>query len=217
MTIISHAYNFIFIKTTKTAGTSIEVDLAAVLEPDAIVTPILPTVERHRPRNWQTTSGEAAFHNHMTATDIRSRLGAEKFERMHKFCVEREPASKCISQFHMMRNSSLHNPGGQYRASWADYCAAGRFPIDLGKYTERRENGDLAILADTILAYETLEYSLPQLLSNLGLKDFKLTSRLKSEYSVNRIVHPDEVTPYQRQRIYSAFSRTLEITGLYRS
>ena len=217
MTIISHAYNFIFIKTTKTAGTSIEVDLAAVLEPDAIVTPIIPTIEHHRPRNWQTASGDAAFYNHMTATEIRSELGAERFNRMHKFCVEREPVSKCISHFHMMRNSSSHNPEGECKSSWDEYCSAGRFPIDLRKYTEPSENVYLTLLADTILEYETLQYSLPKLLINLGVKDFKLTSRMKSEYSRNRIVHPEEVTTDQRKRIYSAFSKTLETTGLYAS
>jgi len=49
---VSHEHRFIFLKTHKTAGTSIEVFLERHVEPGAIVTPILPEVEGHRARNF---------------------------------------------------------------------------------------------------------------------------------------------------------------------
>jgi hypothetical protein len=51
--IISHEHKFIFLKTRKTAGSSIEVFLAGHLGPDAIVTPIDPPSPDHEPRNYE--------------------------------------------------------------------------------------------------------------------------------------------------------------------
>jgi hypothetical protein len=49
--IVSHEHRFIFLKTRKTAGTSIEMALARIAGDDAIVTPVQPPEEGHRPQN----------------------------------------------------------------------------------------------------------------------------------------------------------------------
>ena len=56
--IISHAHKFIFLKTKKTAGTSIELALSQLCGPDDVIPPITESDETLRapgsePRNWR--------------------------------------------------------------------------------------------------------------------------------------------------------------------
>lgn len=214
MTIISFKHNFIFIKTSKTAGTSIEVDLEKIAGPDAVVTPIIPAEPGHSPRNHLRKDRQVAFSNHMRAVKIRALIGAQKFTEMFKFCVEREPVAKCISHFHMLRNSSVHNKDSQYTSDWQDYCDEGNFPINVGLYCQK-QNGSLRLLVDKVLPYEDIGNSLPQLLKTLGADGFALTSRAKSGYAKNQLIDRMAVTENQRRTIYTAFAETCTVTGLY--
>ena len=53
--IISHSHRFVFVKTKKTAGTSIEVYLSPLLDPNDVVTPVGEEEASlgHAPRNYQ--------------------------------------------------------------------------------------------------------------------------------------------------------------------
>ena len=211
MTIISFAHNLVFLKTAKTAGTSIEIDLSQRVEDDAIVTPIFPEVAGHRPRGWQGADGKARFWNHMPGLKVREEIGPDRWNGMRRFCVEREPVSKCISHFHMLRNSPDHNPG--YDLTWERYCDEARFPVNLPTYTERRD-GKMHLMVTDVLRYDRLAHELPALLAEQGIEDFRLTARAKSEYSRNAAVRPQDVTPAQRKRIYDAFAPVIAVTGI---
>lgn len=214
MALVSLDHNLIFLKTRKTAGTSIETDLSQRLEPRAIVTPIFPPMPGHEARNYQNEQGEPLYFNHMHGRLVRDRLGAEKFNSMTRICVEREPVRKCISYFHMMRNSALHNPDGAYQHSWDEFVEAGDFPIDLDMYSEVKE-GRRVSLVTHILRHDRLEVELPALLADLGIPDFILKSRAKSEYSRNVLITPDQVTPAQRARIENAYRETTQFLGQF--
>lgn len=213
MALISFQHRFIFVKTQKTAGTSVETDLSPRLEPEAIVTPIIPPEPGHVARNYQDDQGNALYFNHMPLTLIRERLGAGQFNSMARICIEREPVSKCISHFHMLRNSPIHDwPDGVTR-SWDEYVEEGRFPYDLQRYSEVVD-GERQSLVTHVLRYDRLKTDLPALMAVFGIPDFQLKARAKAEYSQNRLITPDQVTPEQRKRIMDAFRPSAELLHL---
>jgi hypothetical protein len=216
MTVISFRHKLIFIKTVKTAGTSIEVDLSARVEPEAIVTPIIPAIDGHQPRNYGGGEQGGDFYNHMTAHEVRERLGPDRFDTFHSFAVEREPVSKCLSHFHMLKNrSDAHGlPAAEREAlTWDEYVRQGRFPIDVKRYQDPDRPDQL--LVNEILAYETLDTELPALLSRRGIHGFKLMARAKAEYGKVRHADLSTVTEKQRKTIYRAFAGAIALTGLY--
>lgn len=209
--ILSWRHKFLFIKTIKTAGTSIEADLAGHVEDEAIVTPIEPPVPGHVPRNFRHPDGD--FVNHMRAAEVRDRIGVDAYNSLFKFCVEREPVAKCLSHFHMLKRSPA--TAAQYAdVSWDDYCRAGKFPISMMLYGQPTGVRPLLLL-DRVLPYETLATDLPALLETLGITGFRLQARAKSEFSRDRILSVDEVTEDQRATIYRAFKVNLLLHGLY--
>lgn len=211
MTVVSFKYNFVFIKTTKTAGTSIEVELSRRVEDAAIVTPVTPPEAGHVPRNYKRGLFKNSFTNHMPARLVRRYIGEARFRDLYAFCVEREPVSKCISHFHMLKNSDLHRSNSD---SWEDYVCAGNFPIDLDKYSEV-ESGARHLIVDEVIPYELLRERLPQLMERQGIDNFRLEASAKAEYSRRKFVSSADVTDAQRSRIYEAFRESLETTGLH--
>ncbi|KAA5804066.1 hypothetical protein F1654_09835 [Alkalicaulis satelles] len=214
MALVSYRYGFVFIKTQKTAGTSLEADLSARLEPDAVVTQLFPPVPGHAARNH--TRDGVTLKAHAPASDIRAFIGEADFSSFTRFCVEREPVDKCLSHFHMLHLSPDHaEADGGRPESWDAYCEAGRFPVDIAKYAEATPDG-WRLQVHHVLAYERLAGDVRALMALLGLSGFQLATRAKSDYRARPVVRREDVTPAQIRRIRAAFAETCALTGLYR-
>lgn len=126
--IISHRHRFIFIKTEKTAGTSIELALARVCGPEDVITPVVHPADRalrdslgpeyRREQNYQIPwkyltpldlvralrkGRRPQFYNHIGASDIRRFVAPEVWREYFKFCVERNPWDKVVSTYQWWR------------------------------------------------------------------------------------------------------------------
>lgn len=199
--IISHKYKFIFIKTRKTAGTSIEVDLNPFLGERDIATPIYPSVDGHIPKNYKRGFFQKDFKNHMSAREVKQFVGKNIFSDYFVFCVEREPVDKCISHYSMLKNSSNHNKNTK-EMSFDEYVALKRFPNDVDKYTSENEE----LLVDKIVKYENLATDLSEIAKMLGF-DLKLSSRAKVGFREDI-----QVSDLHKEVIYEAFSNSLRFT-----
>ncbi|MEG3176846.1 hypothetical protein U1872_11455 [Sphingomonas sp. RB3P16] len=199
MAIVSFEPNLIFIKTRKTAGTSLEVHFAESCDPAAIVTPIHPPNPLHRPRNWTD------YYNHMSAREIRAAQPG-RFRSAYKFAFERHPVDKCLSFYAMLRHSPHHrSENGPH--SWRDYVEQGDFPVDDSLYTD----DDGTLIVDRLYRYEEIGESLRHISDQTGLRYRPLTAREKSGFRRDGIPRFAEVMAEAstRDRIMHAFASTL--------
>jgi hypothetical protein len=198
--IISHKYRFIFVKTLKTAGTSIEVFLSQHCGPDDVVTPILPHVEPHRPRNHD------GFFNHIPAAAIRNTVRPAVWDSYFKFCVERNPWDKTLSYYHM---TNAREGGG---LMFDQFLQRNDFPVNFPKYTDP---GDpTRLIVDRVLRYEGLTQELAEVFDTLGIPfDGSLGVNAKSEYRSDRRPYREVYTLRQAELVDRAFEAEQALHG----
>lgn len=181
--IVSRRHQFIFLKTHKTAGSSMEMALGPLCGPDDIVTPMESNRDTDIPRNFHenTLLGRAYaqskwvrkcihrhspllgkwYYEHMPATRVRELVGEETWNSCHKFCYERNPWAKVVSYYNWKKN-------GQRRAmpSFREYVLekTHRLPMDARLYFD----GDQCLM-DEVLDFDTFHESFPALCQRIGI------------------------------------------------
>jgi hypothetical protein len=120
--IFSREFGFVFIKTRKTASTSLEIALSRFVGPRGVITPIDPADEavrarfgfrgpqndeiplhRYTPRQWAERlrhGAQARYYNHMPAREIRTALGRRVWNSCYRFCFERNPWDRALSLYY---------------------------------------------------------------------------------------------------------------------
>src|SRR4051794_15651135 len=215
--IVSHEHGFVFLKTRKTAGTSIEVFLAKLAGPDAIVTPVGPPVEGHEPRNYHDPyrrvrfrirtpeerasllkpSDDKTFFNHMSASTVREQLGAKRWNSYFKFCFERDPWEKVMSYYYFRKGNGLD-------ASFRDFVMKAGLPTDFGIYARR---GRIAV--DYVGQFRSLQDDLAHALRQIGIDTPVSLTREKAGIRPNAASADDLFTPELDQKVASVFRREI--------
>lgn len=197
--VISHTYRFIFVKTIKTAGTSIEAYLSRHCGPGDVLTPLTPPVEGHEPRNF------GRFYNHFSAWGIRQAVPEAVWDGYFKFCVERNPWDKTVSDYCMVR----HRSGG--RIGFQAYLDRGRLPRSWQLYTDEDER---SFLVDRVLRYEDLNRELGEVFGRLGVPwGGTLDVWAKAGYREDRKPYQAWFDEAQRQQVANGFVDEIRAFG----
>ena len=164
--IASHRHRFVFVKTRKTAGTSLEIALSRHCGPDDIVTRISPADEELRaaaggvpPQNDDTSPSSYA---HMGARRVVKVIGREAWDDYFTFAVERNPFDVVASSWRY----SARKPS--FTKTFAEFVRTPR-RLDRLALNERLYRMDGRVVVDRVYRYEELPAAVEDISARLGL------------------------------------------------
>jgi hypothetical protein len=220
--IISHEHRFIFLKTRKTAGTSLEIALSRHCGPDDVITPISRRDEETRERlgypgpqnvdipptqfgrgdwlRWVRGRGRPVFSNHDTAAHVRRYVGERAWEDYFVFCFERNPYDKAISLYYWVTDGPDRPPLAQCLRSLPRRVLS-NWPV----YTL-----DDRLAVDYVGRYEALDADVSHVWSRLGLPGRPELPRAKAGRRRDRRPYREVLDPAARAVIERACARELE-------
>jgi hypothetical protein len=188
--IISHTHKYIFIKSKKTASTSIEAALSGCCGADDIVTPLGDYhFNRDESGAWIHRSMNAGdFEQHDWATTIKSKVDPGIWNNYFKFSIARNPWDRAVSLFAWEnRNRPLPEPPKRF------YHRLG-IPFDPLRQTRKHflrflqgdwDTNDLyyiidgELCVDFVIRYEHVAEDLRSVCKTVGLPEIALP-RLKT-------------------------------------
>src|SRR4051794_23728126 len=170
--IVSHEHGFVFMKTRKTAGTSVEIALSRVCGPDDVITPVTGEDETLRrasggrgPQHFESPPLERKAFNHMPVSMVRRMLGRKRFESYFSFAIERNPWDAVVSLYHWKTRDTAPGPGPQ---PFGEYVASEAVETFATKQ-QRIYRLDGRVAVDRVLRYESLAEELATVWAELGL------------------------------------------------
>jgi Sulfotransferase family len=186
--IISHERRFIFLKTRKTAGSTIERFLLDHLGPDDVIVSMvgrqnhtgrwnpLPELRHDHSRaevrlTFNQWRRGVQYYQHMPAWRVRERVSHDVWNSYFKFCFERDPWDKLVS-FYWWRIRDMDDP--------PDFETFVRTTPGLSAW--KQYTIDDRITVDFVGRYENLEGDLRHVIDRIGIDGPLELERLKGSF-----------------------------------
>ena len=225
--IISHKYRFIFIKTHKTAGSSMEMALAPLCGRNDIVTPMESNAQTNLPRNFYEESWLGRiytnsrlfrkcinrhspvlgnwYYEHMPAWRVRELIGEKTWSNYYKFCFERNPWEKVVSYYNWKKF-------GQKRRmpDFKKYVMekSHRLPMDARLYFD----GDECIL-DEVADYSDFLNQFAEICQKLSIPYGGVMPHEKTNIISRQIDYRDFYDDETREKVAELFQREIRLRG----
>lgn len=209
--IASHTHRFIFLKTRKTAGTSVEIALSKVCGPEDVITEISPEDEALRraaggrpPQNFESPPMPRKAYNHMGAKATRELVGEQAWVDYFTFAIERNPWDAVVSLYFWKYKDLPELPDFETYVNeiWIEQLSNNRRLY--------RIRGQMAL--DRVLRYENLDAELAEVWQQLDLPGEPDLPRAKG--NARPAGHYRELyTDASRERVATVFADTIEAFG----
>ncbi|MFT4803169.1 MAG: hypothetical protein ACJAUJ_000711 [Salibacteraceae bacterium] len=223
--IISHKHKFIFIKTRKTGGTSIETLLALCCDKDDIITPIseeeerstkfgvsaqntLVPLYRYTLKDWArliVKGKKLRFYGHMAAESVARYVGRDIWNTYYKFCFDRDPWDKSISMYYWKGGDSTYESFERFLGTDGLVTLS-----NWGLYTKGEK-----LYVDKVYKYEELAESLMEVAQKLNIQlpmeirdiRFKSKARIRATLTLN------DLNDQERKSISHIHHREITLLG----
>jgi len=227
--IISHRYRFIFIKTHKTAGSSMEMALGPLCGPDDIVTPMESNSRTRIPQNYHedTWIGQcyarsrlfrklfnrhsprigAWYYEHMPATRVRELIGNSVWNDYYKFCFERNPWEKVVSYYHWKKFGQRRRlpPFQKYVMKKTH-----RLPLDARLYFD-----GTTCLMDDVFDFRDFHNSFEKVCKMLGIPFDGNMPKEKTNIISSKPNYRTFYNSNTRDKVAECFQREINLMGYY--
>ncbi len=214
-------------KTTKTAGTSVEIALSKFCGPDDVITPLSRNDGKMRTRlgypgpqnhylpissygvkdfvNWLIKRDKKHFFNHISAKEVKAYIGDRVWRSYYKFCIERNPWDRCISLYFFRNRSEPRPLISKYIRSKA--------PLVLKKrgYDIYTINGTVAV--DKVCRYENLTMELDEVRKHVGIPEKLQLPRAKSQFRKDKRSYQEILGRADKARIAELFHDEINLFG----
>jgi hypothetical protein len=226
--IVSHKYKFIFLKTSKTAGTSVEIALSKFCGPDDIITPIssqdeemrsslgYPGPQHHTSSIWGYTIPDIIkmifkrrkkirFYNHIHAKKIKAYVGKEVWDSYYKFCIERNPWDRVVSLYYWRFKLEPRPMISEFINS--------KVPKILKKRGMRLYTIKGNVAVDKICKFENLADDLEEIRKHVGIPEKLELPRAKSSFRKNKLHYREILSEADREKVARLFHEEIDLLG----
>lgn len=222
--LISHRYDFIYLRTIKTASTSIELRLQPACLPDGHAhpgedcDPVMTDAGIIGARRILKEARQHDWWNHMPASQIKAQLDPEIWQGYTKFTSIRNPFAKLVSLFWFKLKQPRHAERRARISAGSFETAREEFLAWLGRHRDIPHDGEIylidrKLIADRVIRYEHMDEDLSELISDLGLPTNLIgatTPAAKSGLKQFANPYQDYYDPETRRRVEDRYAFELK-------
>jgi hypothetical protein len=228
--IISHQHKFIFLKTNKTAGTSVEIALSKICGPDDIITPIVPEDEQIRqelgyrgPQHCYAPLSEYTFwdrvklfvkgkkklkyYHHISAREVKALIAEEVWNSYYKFCFERNPFDRIISSYYWYYKKKKKLP------SISTFLATSPYIKLLKDRGYRLYTIDGKVVVDKIYRFENLKNDFELACQQIGITEPLSLPHTKGKFRKEKKSYREILTEADKAAIEKLFADEIKLMG----